>query len=55
MTGLGLVMTGLGWQGGQREITRFPKGHVKPCPYGTCGTLLGTFPVKGRQAVPLQK
>ncbi len=32
--GWGLGMTDWG-QGGQREITRFPKGHVKPCPYGT--------------------
>ncbi|MBV6481199.1 MAG: hypothetical protein DIKNOCCD_00916 [bacterium] len=36
-----------------REITRFPKGHVKPCPYGTYEISLGTFPVNGRQAVPL--
>jgi len=38
-----------------REITRFPKGHVKPCPYGTYETSLVTFPVNGRQAVPLPK
>ncbi len=37
-----------------REITRFPKGHVKPCPYGTYEISLGTFPVNGRQAVPLR-
>ena len=45
----------LGGQGGQREITRFPIGHVKPCPYGTYETSLVMFPVNGRQAVPLPK
>ncbi len=35
-----------------REITRFPKGHVKPCPYGTCETALVAFPVNGCHAEP---
>ena len=30
-----------------RAITRFPKGHVKPCPYGTFETSLVVFPVNG--------
>ncbi|KXK37567.1 MAG: hypothetical protein UZ16_OP3001001057 [Candidatus Hinthialibacteria bacterium OLB16] len=36
-----------------RAITRFPKGHVKPCPYGTFETSLVVFPVNGCHAVPL--
>ncbi len=35
------------------SLTRFPKGHVKPCPYGTFETSLVVFPVNGCQAVPL--
>ncbi len=37
-----------------REITRFPKGHVKPCPYGTFETSLVMLPANGHQAVPLR-
>ena len=52
---LGGGKDGLGGPGEQREITRFPIGHVKPCPYGTYETSLVTFPVNGRHAVPLPK
>ncbi|MBV6480726.1 MAG: hypothetical protein DIKNOCCD_00434 [bacterium] len=36
------------------SLTRFPKGHVKPCPYGTYETSLVVFPVNGCHAVPLR-
>ncbi len=36
-----------------REITHFPKGHVKPCPYGTYESSLVTLPANGHHAVPL--
>ena len=69
MTGWGLGMTG--WGAGMtkgddpfsvgaqhdvpREITLFPNGHVKPCPYGKYKTSLVAFPVNGRHAMPLRE
>ncbi|MBV6483311.1 MAG: hypothetical protein DIKNOCCD_03082 [bacterium] len=38
-----------------REITHFPKGHVKPCPYGTIEASPVTLPVNGHHAVPLRE